>query len=461
MKARVILIGSIGVALMLGAVARSAGTPGPTFARAHGYVAGGQPGAVSAGDLDGDGRPDLVTANHAGEIEEGCGVHTLSVLRNRGRGTFTTRRDLQATGCPLGVAIGDLNGDGRQDLVSANWSDPEDPDAGVSTVSVFLNQGKGSFAPRVDYLTGPGAGSIAIADLNGDRLPDVATGTVPSFGCADVVTVSVLLNNGDGTLGPRRNYRTGSCPSLVVGDLDSNNTPDLVTANDIGNTISMLHNRGDGTFGSRRDYHAVEPESIALGDLDRDGRLDVVTAVVTANVIGNGLLVLYNRGQGTFLRRSYPTGPSPTAVRVEDIDGDRRPDVVYAHEADSVSVLRNAGGGRFLSRLSYWGAYDPVDAATADFDGDGRQDLAVASHEDKRVVVSINRPGLCNVQYVKKLTLAAARATLARANCRVGRISRAYSSLRTGLVTSEKPDYGEVRRGGARVDLVVSRGRRR
>src|SRR5437867_610491 len=106
---------------------------------------------------------------------------------------------------PRSVAIGDLNGDGKPDLAVANYSS--------STVSVLLGNGDGTFGPKSDYRTGFYPQSVAIEDLNGDGRPDLATANLFSN------TVSVLLGNGRRTIGPKTDYGTGSYPaSVTIGD---------------------------------------------------------------------------------------------------------------------------------------------------------------------------------------------------------------------------------------------------
>jgi FG-GAP-like repeat len=161
----------IGVALVLGAVARSAPGHVPTFAAAKSYATGKGPNLVVA-DLNGDRRFDLVAANRYSR--------TLSVLLNKGHGTFAAKRDYAVGGHPDGVEVADLNGDGSPDLATGN----ELP----TTFSVLLNRGDGSFEAKRDYESPDEL--AAVADLNGDRRPDLV-GTREG----DVTkTLSVLLN---------------------------------------------------------------------------------------------------------------------------------------------------------------------------------------------------------------------------------------------------------------------------
>jgi hypothetical protein len=385
-----VLGGSLGVAALFAGSA-------PSFAAARSYATGRAPASVAAGELNGDGKPDLATANF--------GAHTVSVLLNRGDGSFQARRDYWTGGRPFSVAIGDLNGDGKPDLAIANGD----------AVAVLLNRGDGSFQAKLDYVTGPAiAVSVAIGDLNGDGKPDLVTAN----GCCPS-TVSVLLNRGDGRFQPNLDYRTDLGPaSVAIGDLSGDGTPDLVTANELGYSVSVLLNRGDGSFQPKRDYEdGSRPRSVAVGDLNGDRKLDLATA-------------------------NWDTDSAHNDIA-------------------SASVFLNRGDGSFRAIRNYGTEGEPQSVTIRDLNGDGKADVATANAAAKTVSVLLNTPGLCTVQDVKRQRLPAAKRTIARANCRVGKIRRAYSNrVKKGRMISETPKPGTVLPNRGKVSLVVSRGRR-
>jgi hypothetical protein len=278
----------------------------------------------------------------------------------------------------------------------------------------------------------------------------------------DAYTVSVLENNGAEGFQAKVDYATGAFPvSVATGDLNGDGMLDLATANgaDGANTVSVLMNRGDGTFQAKRDFGVGygTPNSVAIADLNGDGKPDLATA--NGGDFGNSVSVLLGRGGGSFRpKREYRVGSR--SVTIGDLNGDRKPDLATANTGRTVSVLANSGDGSFQAKLDYVTGGHPNSIAIGDVNGDGKRDMATANSSANTVSVLLNRPGLCTVQRVAGQALSTAKRTIARANCRVGRIRRAYSRVKRGRVVSQNPRFGAILPGGGKVALLVSRGSR-
>src|SRR5262249_17713330 len=195
------------------------------------YATGISPSSVAIGDLNGDGLPDLVTGNIGGDpgaLPPAPG--TVSVLLGKGGATFLVATSYPTGGgavLPSSVAIGDLNADGRQDLAVANFG------ADPGTVSVFLGNGNLThpiLSDATQSLTGAGAvgpQSVAIGDLNGDHLPDLAVANASN-------RISILLGNAGGgflTQTPIGPLSFNNLKSVAIGDLNGDGRQDLAVAN--------------------------------------------------------------------------------------------------------------------------------------------------------------------------------------------------------------------------------------
>ncbi|MFL5653862.1 MAG: FG-GAP repeat domain-containing protein [Ktedonobacteraceae bacterium] len=174
--------------------------PWKCVAQVQSYSDSGSPGAVATGDLNGDGHPDIVTANTA--------FSEIAVLLNNGAGSFASPT-FYAAGAGVGegsqsIVIADFNGDGHLDIVV--------PGQGIAAVAVLLNNGNGTFALAIRYGSGITGDviSVAVSDVNGDGHPDIIAGV------SSTATVAVLFNNGDGTFGTASSYTVGNDPGAVA-----------------------------------------------------------------------------------------------------------------------------------------------------------------------------------------------------------------------------------------------------
>ena len=305
-------------------------------------------------DLNGDGILDVVEADY--------GDGTISVLLGNPDGTFQARHSYPAGSCssPNWISMGDLNGDGIQDVVCNGQ--------GNSTISVLLGNGDGSFRTGASYPLSIGPSSIAIGDFNGDGIQDLAiTGNTSS-------TVAILLGNGDGTFQPQTTYPIGTyANSVAIGDFNGDGNLDLVVANSGSNTISVLLGNGDGTFQPQTTYATGSwPDALAVADFDGDGHLDIVVGSYSSNTVG----VFIGNGDGTFQSQRGYAASGPVDVGVADLNGDGRPDLVVAnYSTNTIATLLGNGDGTFKTAVTSPSGRSPASIAFGDFNGDGMLDV--------------------------------------------------------------------------------------
>jgi hypothetical protein len=387
-------------------------------------------------DIDGDGKPDIVVSNRAD--------NSISVLRNisnDGAVSFAPKQDFSVGTGPLDLNFGDLDGDGKLDLVIVNtiansfsilrntstvggvsFEDPinfgtqQGPhsigltdfdgdgliDVAVTNqqysirVSIFRNTSTGSsitFAARVDYSLLANGTGIAFGDLDGDGKPEIVAGTESGN------KVSVFLNNcsvGTISFADGQNFTTGSTArGVAIGDADGDGKSDLFVSNQSGNSVSVLKNNssvGSLAFNTHIDFTVgTEPFDIALGDVDGDGKVDIATS----NLIANTVSVLHNSStSGTVSfepKVDFSTGESPYGIVLGDIDGDGKPDIETANFNDNtISVLWNFSQFTEQTLISLTGvSYSSV--AWGDYDNDGDLDVLLAGNTGSGYVSKIYR----------------------------------------------------------------------
>jgi hypothetical protein len=338
------------------------------------YSTGQEPVGIVSDDFNGDGTPDLATANF--------GANTVSVLLGNGDGTFATHVDYPTGKGPVAVATGDFNGDGFIDLVVVNQTD--------NTASILLGTGQGTFMPMTTFPTGTLPTSIAVADFNGDGFLDLA---ITNFAAN---TVSIFLGNGDGTFKPKVDYVTALGPiSVTTADFNLDGHPDLAVADKTANVVSVFLGNGDGTFGKRVDYLTGNgPTAVASADFNADGIPDLVVANGTDSTVSIFLGTASSTGGGTGgfgLPTAFQTDLDPVAITVDDYNIDGLPDIITANKtANDISVLLNIGGGMFSSFLPLPVSSTPEGIISADFNGDGTPDAATANAGANTATVILN-----------------------------------------------------------------------
>jgi hypothetical protein len=264
------------------------------------YRSGGSEAeSVKIADVDNDGIPDLLVAHLCASANvANCTLSTpgsVGVLLGHD-GIFTLVKTYNSGGFQTAsLAVADVNGDGQLDLVVANTC----ASAGSfgcrnGSVGVLLGNGDGTFKKAVTYPAGFFPISVAVADVNGDGKPDVVVTNNQDNGNG---SVGVLLGNGDGTFASVANYASGgfSPQSVAVADLNGDGKLDVLVSNSSSNNVGVLLGNGDGTFRAPLIYSTGgnTPLSVAIADLNGDGKPDLVVVNGDSDTIG---VLLNNTG---------------------------------------------------------------------------------------------------------------------------------------------------------------------
>jgi hypothetical protein len=391
---------------------------------------------MAVGDLNGDGKPDLAIAQSSGMV----------VLLNNGTGTFGTATYYDSGIAPfesqMGIAIGDVNGDKKNDIVITDY---------YGNVLLYTNQGSGKFAVKgvVVKLADSLPWLVSIADINGDKKMDIVLtdfwGEIRTFygkgngtftagpiyplqwwddaptnviladfngdGALDIFKAGdhywkgqVTLGRGDGTFQTNQAYGwgvTGFGNNLVTADFNGDGFPDVAfswahsTSSVPAFGVMLGSSHGALAAPTYVTYltsacSASYPEWIATGDVNGDGKADIVATVYNYENTGcpnNEVAVFIGKGTGKFdAPVFYSTGASAqsTDVFLADVNGDGHPDIIISNADGTISVLLNKGKGTFgtATLISSVAALSPhLNAlAIADFNGDGKLDIAAASY---------------------------------------------------------------------------------
>jgi hypothetical protein len=362
-----------------------------SFASKVDFQTGTTPYYDAISDLDGDGKPDLVVVNYAG--------NSVSVFRNISTtgsistASLATRIDFITGTSPSNIAIADIDGDGKPDMAVTNYNS--------NTVSVFRNTSisgsitTGSFAARVDFPTGANPNSVSFGDVDGDGKTDMVVSNYSGN------SVSIFDNTGSagsitsGSFAARVDFNSGINPNgVVITDIDGDLKPDLAVVNAGSNTISLFRNISSygsittSSFAPKVDFMTgSQPRNLAIGDIDGDGKQDLVIPNYSSNTVSvfkNTSTTGFVNAGSLATRVDFPTGSAPNNVSLGDLDGDGKPDMAVAnYSGNTVSVLRNnytsgsITAGSFEAKVDYSAGTGPSGVVIGDIDKDGKPDLSV------------------------------------------------------------------------------------
>lgn len=339
---------------------------------------------IAAGDLNGDGFPDVVIGNWCCDATVG-----ITVFLSAGDGTLQKGVNYGSGGNWAFVAVADFNKDGKLDIAALDNS--------TGTVQIYNGVGDGTFTAGPSITTGDTDSEYIVAgDLNGDGYPDLVVADRKGS------NLGVILNDGTGGLKPLVPYALFSPPSSVtVADVNGDGKLDLIAPEGPCACVAVRLGNGDGTFQPELDTAVGNlPFQVAVGDLNGDGKMDfAVTIDDTVN--GQGVQVALGNGDGTFQPASavYPTSlqatffynPYPTYLRLVDLDGDGKLDAVYTNRNyGTVGVMYGVGNGTFYDPVEYPTAGFSVGLALADVNGDGAVDVVTTSNDVSEVAVLLN-----------------------------------------------------------------------
>jgi hypothetical protein len=331
------------------------------------YNVGANPVAIAVADLNGDGRSDIVTANNSSD--------SLTVLLSGAGGVFTSST-YSLAGDPQNIAIGDINGDGKPDLI-VTTSTPMGG-AAANNISVLLGNGSGGFGLPTNYpLTGAPT-SLALGDFNGDGHLDVAVAAGGQVGIA--------LNTGNGTLATPSYYgiNNGEADQIAVGNIAGHGRPDIVAADEENNTVYVMADQSNGILATPVAYSVPNYiGAIAIADVNGDGKVDVVTS--GAVLLGNGSGLSGATISG--LSGGYP-------FAIGDFNGDGHPDVVAISQQNGGEYVQlNGGAGTFAPgiHLAVGNSSNTSTSAIAvgDFNGDGKLDTVTADSDSGTISIQL------------------------------------------------------------------------
>lgn len=371
---------------------------GFTFLPAKSHDSGGQlAGIVLVADVNGDSKPDLLVLNNNGE--SGSGDGSVGVMLGNGDGSFRKVVTYDSGGVyATGLAVADLNGDGKLDLVVA--SDLCFSTGNSQCLGVLLGVGEGTFKPVTTFArdgreaaSGPGLFvPIMIADINDDGRPDLIVVNQTDSNYGDGL-VGVLLGNGDGTFQSVVTYETGGFGAFtgILADVNGDNKPDLVVLNcsprgssDCSHNakVGVLLGNGDGTFQDATTYDSGGlggTTALAVADVSRDGKPDIIVGnnePCDPVCIPGSFGVLLGNGDGTFQGVvPYDLGAvlDAESIAVADLNGDGKMDLVVTGGADGVWI--GNGDGTFHLSNIYSNTGGTAQVFLADLDKDGKLDL--------------------------------------------------------------------------------------
>lgn len=358
------------------------------------------PNSIIVSDLDGDGKPDISTPNNYSISGQPASISVLRNTSTAGGVNFAPVQNINNGVTTYSLAAGDLDGDGKPDLVaSSNF------ELNISVFRNTSTAGNISFAPKVDFSTVSGVHGITITDIDGDGKQDIATvcylnGTLSVFrntGSQGVISFAPKVDF----------IVALGLESIASSDFDGDGKIDLAVTNNLLNTFSIFRNTstlGTISFAARADINngsGNQPYGITAGDLDGDGKPDL--SVVITNTTGSGAQLFRNTSSTGNISFNFSTslngasGSTSYHTAIGDVNGDGKPDIALTNTgAGKVNVYQNnsvSGTIAFGTGYSFQGRFGPYGIALCDLDADSKPELSVSEFTMDNISVFNNKCG--------------------------------------------------------------------
>ncbi len=352
----------------------------PIFQPPVQYHVGLNPTSILTADLNGDGRPDLITTNlnsNNVSILLGRPVPSVQQTGQEGEaGLLFNEHVMYDVGVrPRTAALGDFNRDGRLDLAVANNQSDD--------LSILLGNGNGTFQKAATLPAGRSPLAIAAGDLNHDGVDDLVVALRFDH-------LLVYLGRGDGTFTPPVNYDPGDTPTaILLTDLNGDGHLDVLVSNNgpMTGSVALFWGSATGALQAGPLYAAKErPLFSAVGRLNNDAYPDLIAVTP----FDNSLFVFFGDGRGPFTEPPIQLSADvePVAVAIGDFNGDGRGDLAITNSGSSaISILLGDGNGHFRKPQLYRADSRPMGVVALDLNGDGLTDLAVTNNSSNNVSV--------------------------------------------------------------------------
>lgn len=343
-----------------------------TFAAAVTLVTLPQPvRAVRLGDIDSVAGLDVVAVS--GYVASTSGDGNLATVTRQMDGTFKAITNTKLTESLFALAVVDYDGDGKKDAVTLS---------GSGKLQLHRGLGDATFSPPVDNTVSAGGSFLLAADLNSDGKIDFVSGGRTYDGDA-YSTTTVSLGNGDGTVRSAALEAGAQHNGGALVDLNKDGKLDLALTSATTNELQLVSGRGDGSFVI--GWPLEQASAAVLGDVNGDGKPDLLYVGSTQNK----LAVALGSGDGNFApARTFAVDRGPSAVATGDFNGDRKLDVVVScYDTGVVSLLLGNGDGTFATQRTFSVGKGPNALAAADLDGDGKLDVLTANTDSDNVSV--------------------------------------------------------------------------